>query len=66
MIYNLFNKKEKVDINTLEKIFFRYLFRIDISLANDMIEIINSIEKKIKIKFLGLHYYRNLKNYAKN
>ena len=65
MIYNLFNKKKKVDINTLEKIFFRYLFRIDISLANDMIEIINSIEKKNKNKIFRIAVLSKFKELCK-
>ena len=65
MIYNLFNKKKKVDINTLEKIFFRYLFRIDISLANDMIEIINSIEKKNKNKVFRIAVLSKFKELCK-
>lgn len=65
MIYNLFNKKEKVGINTLEKIFFRYLFRIDISLANDMIEIINSIEKKNKNKIFRIALLSKFKELCK-
>ena len=65
ILYNAFNKKKKLDINTLEKIFFRYLFRIDIELARDMIEIINDIQKKNKSKIFRIAIISKLKELCK-
>ena len=65
ILYNAFNKKKKLDINTLEKIFFRYLFRIDIELAKDMIEIINDIQKKNKSKIFRIAIISKLKELCK-
>lgn len=65
ILYNAFNKKKKLDMNTLEKIFFRYLFRIDIELAKDMIEIINDIQKKNKSKIFRIAIISKLKELCK-
>ena len=65
MVYNLFNKKKKIDINTLEKIFFKYLFRIDIDLADDILKIINSIEKKDKNKIFRIAVLSKFKELCK-
>jgi hypothetical protein len=65
MVYNLFNKKKKIDINTLEKIFFKYLFRIDIDLADDILKIIDSIEKKNKNKIFRIAVLSKFKELCK-
>jgi Fe2+ transport system protein B len=49
-VYSIFNKNKKIDISTLEKILFKYIFKMDIELAQDIIEILNNIDKMNKNK----------------
>ena len=65
ILYNAFNKNKKIDINTIEKIFFRYLFRIDTELAKDIIDIINGIEKRNKNKIFKIAIISKLKELCK-
>jgi hypothetical protein len=49
-VYSIFNKNKKIDISTIEKILFKYIFRMDIELAQNIIEILNSMDKMNKNK----------------
>jgi hypothetical protein len=64
-IYSIFNKNKKIDIDTLEKILFKYIFRMDIELAQDIIEILNSIDKMNKNKTLIIRILSKFKELMK-
>ena len=63
--HSIFNRNKKIDISTIERILFKYIFKMDIELAQNIIEILNSIDKMNKNKILVVRILSKFKELIK-
>jgi hypothetical protein len=64
-VHSIFNRNKKIDISTIERILFKYIFRMDIELAQNIIEVLNSIDKMNKNKIFVIRVLSKFKELIK-
>lgn len=64
-VHSIFNRNKKIDISTIERIIFKYIFKMDIELAQNIIEVLNSIDKINKNKILVIRILSKFKELIK-
>ena len=60
-VHSIFNRNKKIDVSTIERILFKYIFKMDIELAQNIIEILNSIDKMNKNKIFVIRILSKFK-----
>ena len=60
-VHSIFNRNKKIDISTIERILFKYIFKMDIELAQNIIEVLNSINKMNKNKIFVIRILSKFK-----